>query len=85
MKEWLEVDRTAFLSEFLRLDGRGHLMNHVCACHESTLAEFRCTDCFFGQLFCQTCILKSHAGSPLHAIEVCDITLSEFALYIIYF
>lgn len=73
MKEWLEVDRTTFLSELLRLDGRGEFMNHACVCQDSTPAEFRCTDCFFGRLVCQRCILNLHAGNPLHGIEVCHI------------
>lgn len=71
MKEWLEEDRSIFLTEFLRLDGRSQYSNLLCACAGSMPAEYRCTDCVLGCLVCQTCMLMSHEGIPLHRIEVC--------------
>lgn len=70
MKEWLDVDRSAFLAELLRLDGQRQFANRMCICQESLPAEYRCTDCFSGRLVCQPCILKQHVGNPLHRVEV---------------
>lgn len=70
MKEWLDVDRTMFLHELLRLDGRSQYLNRFCACAESMTAEYRCTDCILSHLVCQRCILMSHGGIPLHRVEV---------------
>lgn len=70
MNEWLEVDRTQFLAEFLRLDGRGPSRNQSCTCGQPMRVDYRCIDCFLGCLVCQPCMIKRHTGSPLHHIEV---------------
>lgn len=81
MKEWLEVDRSIFLAELLRLEGRGPLSGHLCSCGNSRPAEYRCTDCFGGRMACQSCILTWHAGLPLHRTEVRLIFCIRFSSY----
>lgn len=63
-----------FLHELIRLDGRGD-RQQLCQCSSvqsqmTVDAEYRCRDCFGGELLCQSCIVKCHASNPLHSIEV---------------
>ncbi|KIK42376.1 hypothetical protein CY34DRAFT_83691, partial [Suillus luteus UH-Slu-Lm8-n1] len=59
-----------FLLELLRHEGRGDYAN-LCICQACHLAlpEYRCIDCFSGELFCSPCIVASHARNPLHRIQ----------------
>ncbi|KAG2336247.1 hypothetical protein BDR05DRAFT_978823 [Suillus weaverae] len=51
-------------------------MDH-CVCEECHfgLPEYRCIDCFSGELFCSQCIVALHTRHPLHRIQ----TSSSFA------
>lgn len=68
--------RGEFLAELLRLEGRGKAAFQT-SCHhclEGT-PEFRCTDCFGQDLFCQGCLVSRHEVNPLHRVEVCHSVL----------
>ncbi|KAH7909550.1 hypothetical protein BJ138DRAFT_1197507 [Hygrophoropsis aurantiaca] len=65
--QWLP-ERSAFLDELIRLDGRGDYID-VMECCELGLAIFRCEDCFGLRPRCQSCIVLLHAQTPLHRIE----------------
>ncbi|KAJ8584343.1 hypothetical protein M405DRAFT_866304 [Rhizopogon salebrosus TDB-379] len=66
---WIH-DRDLFLLEFLRHEGRGdHASATTCwKCHLD-LPRFRCTDCLGTELYCQNCIVASHAENPVHRIQ----------------
>ncbi|KAH7906396.1 hypothetical protein BJ138DRAFT_1016290, partial [Hygrophoropsis aurantiaca] len=66
--QWLS-ERSVFLSEFLRLDGRGDFTEDACSCSPQKRAVYRCKDCFGLRLQCQDCIVLGHATNPLHRIE----------------
>lgn len=70
MKVWLD-DRDTFLDEFLRNNGRGDSMQQVtCIKCEVEMPQYRCSDCFGGDMYCKACILTMHAANPLHSAEV---------------
>ncbi|KAG2745146.1 hypothetical protein P692DRAFT_20742764, partial [Suillus brevipes Sb2] len=59
-----------FLLELLRHDGWGDYMD-LCVCRNCSFGhpEFRCMDCFSGELFCSLCIVALHSRNPLHRIQ----------------
>lgn len=70
MKVWLD-DRDMFLDELLRNNGRGDCRHQVaCNMCEVEKQEYRCNDCFGGEIYCRACIVSSHAINPLHRTEV---------------
>ncbi|KAG1888370.1 hypothetical protein F4604DRAFT_1916291 [Suillus subluteus] len=62
-------ERDTYLSEIIRLDGRGENARDSCAGCCANPAEFRCQDCDDMQLYCGTCLLANHARSPTHRIQ----------------
>lgn len=69
MQEWLK-DRELFLTEFLRLEGRGSYKHTCHTCDVKVGNIFRCTDCDGSSLYCSHCLLQSHSENALHRIEV---------------
>lgn len=67
--DWLE-DREQFLSEVLRLEGRGGASEFCLRCQNGSLAEYRCLDCDGNDLICKACILALHERCSLHRPEV---------------
>jgi hypothetical protein len=73
LKQWVADDcPDEYLDEFICLEGRGQYINDGCPCckQEGELADFRCADCFGGELVCAKCCVRNHLHNPLHAIEV---------------
>ncbi|KAF7974583.1 hypothetical protein HWV62_11966, partial [Athelia sp. TMB] len=64
-------DIDLFLKEILRLEGRGDYIDQkICPfCPDDTLAEYRCRDCFSGELYCHRCTMLLHSRNPLHRIQ----------------
>ncbi|KAM6490841.1 hypothetical protein JOM56_013710 [Amanita muscaria] len=72
-----EID--VFLDEFVRLDGRGGsciTLDRCSGCSKQN-PEYRCRDCFSGQLFCKDCISRYHAYNPFHFLEIWNGTYFE--------
>ncbi|KAJ6587763.1 hypothetical protein B0H10DRAFT_2233949 [Mycena sp. CBHHK59/15] len=69
---WVALDRSDFLDEFLRLEGRGDYQDQeICAgerCHNFR-PQYRCKDCMSLCLYCQSCVVQAHRATPLHRIE----------------
>ncbi|KAF8333824.1 hypothetical protein F5887DRAFT_1079836 [Amanita rubescens] len=68
---WIpEID--TFVSEFLRLEGRGAQQQQTCAsCLSSNgdeLRLYRCDDCHDMRLLCRSCIVMVHRVNPLHRL-----------------
>ncbi|THU77010.1 hypothetical protein K435DRAFT_703408 [Dendrothele bispora CBS 962.96] len=76
LKEWIPY-RDEYLSELLRLEGRGDVEKDECPwCGEPSEDEdgehvsfYRCMQCFGEDLMCKTCCVKRHEANPLHVIE----------------
>ncbi|KAI0712134.1 hypothetical protein C8Q76DRAFT_693826 [Earliella scabrosa] len=69
LTQWVPEADT-YLDELLRLEGRGDFIDVGCPCGaEGCEAVYRCEDCADRQLYCQPCILASHASHPLHRIK----------------
>lgn len=72
-----EID--VFLLELLRLEGRGdyrsthcrHCLQGMLDEHPPAQPEYRCRDCFSGELVCRSCLISAHAYNPFHHVEVC--------------
>ena len=70
MADWLEY-RSIMLDELLRKDGLGDLPTPgTCVNCMKLVGEYRCDDCFGGNMYCSECILSSHCQLPLHRIQV---------------
>ncbi|TFK61703.1 hypothetical protein BDN72DRAFT_746198, partial [Pluteus cervinus] len=63
-------ERDRFLTEFVRLDGRGGRTDNLCIACKVHPAAFQCQDCFSKDLFCSGCMVFRHQENPLHWIEV---------------
>lgn len=64
-----EVDK--FVSEFIRLDGRGDFAGQdLCGRCSMEAPAYRCVDCATEELFCKACTVAFHAYNPFHIIEV---------------
>lgn len=53
----------------MALEGRGEYALKCTGCTTGS-PDYRCRDCIYGAVYCQSCILTIHERSPLHAIEV---------------
>lgn len=76
---WIpEIDR--YVSELLRLEGRGNFTQGQAACKNCIKNDmqsfYRCIDCHDIWLLCQDCLVKMHAGNPLHRVQVCIVASS---------
>ena len=77
MADWLAY-RSVMLDEMLRLDGLGDSAAlGVCFSCLASEGEYRCSDCFGGNMHCSECILSSHRHLPLHRVQVCHESLSS--------
>jgi hypothetical protein len=66
---WLK-DRSLFLQEMLRLEGRGELSAESCSGCGNAHPEYRCQDCFGVNLCCASCTVTAHMHHPLHRLHV---------------
>ncbi|KAJ7733908.1 hypothetical protein B0H16DRAFT_1327784 [Mycena metata] len=69
--QWADDHLDTYLSEVLRLEGRGEHANYLLCprCNEGE-ADHRCAHCFSGgELLCRDCIVAAHAQLPFHRIE----------------
>ncbi|KAJ6558713.1 hypothetical protein B0H10DRAFT_2120544 [Mycena sp. CBHHK59/15] len=69
---WVSLDRSEFLDELLRLEGRGDYQDQeICAAEmcRNSAPRYRCKDCMVLCLYCETCIVQLHQAMPLHRIE----------------
>ncbi|OSC96667.1 hypothetical protein PYCCODRAFT_1448403 [Trametes coccinea BRFM310] len=57
-----------YLAEMLRLKGRGDQIDGKCHTCQSSMAAFRCADCFTTALFCAKCLVTAHQRQPLHRV-----------------
>ncbi|KAJ7059133.1 hypothetical protein C8F01DRAFT_1370735 [Mycena amicta] len=70
LRQWVSEHRDRFLSELLRLEGRGDHRYSNCSNCGVRSATFRCRDCFSGgSLQCSECLLKTHQHLPFHRPE----------------
>lgn len=69
LQEWTK-DIDKWLSELLRLEGRGDFTSSSCVrcCLQKPL--YRCEDCNDLQLYCGDCMVLRHQCHPLHRIKV---------------
>lgn len=75
-----DVDK--FISEFIRLDGRGDFSGQtLCGRCRIWEAEYRCRDCATEELYCRGCTVGFHAYNPFHRVEVRGSWLSLQALH----
>ncbi|KAJ7442097.1 hypothetical protein B0H11DRAFT_1724840, partial [Mycena galericulata] len=70
-RQWAEDHRETFLTEVLRLEGRGdHASYTTCSRCLDGNADHRCSDCLGGgELLCSRCILNGHRQLPFHKIQ----------------
>jgi len=68
IESWKVHDRSIYLDELLRHDGRAG--ESSCSFCSDKNGLFKCIDCFGGRLHCQACIVTRHSTHPLHQIEV---------------
>ncbi|OJT01852.1 hypothetical protein TRAPUB_7684 [Trametes pubescens] len=62
--------RDEYLSEVLRLDGRGNFRGAAtCPRCTTSTPKYRCRDCLGGEVLCQACIVAAHQNLPLHIVE----------------
>ncbi|KAJ7619486.1 hypothetical protein FB45DRAFT_1033340 [Roridomyces roridus] len=66
LKHWVHNYRDEYLRVLMTREG---LMGEGTTCSCGLAAEFRCTDCFGGQLLCTQCMMQSHRARPLCRIE----------------
>ncbi|KIL54938.1 hypothetical protein M378DRAFT_46403, partial [Amanita muscaria Koide BX008] len=70
LKAWIPMI-DSFVSEFLRLEGRGDAHNSTacatCTVHDEIL--YRCHDCFNASSCCGSCTIKAHGQLPTHRIK----------------
>lgn len=65
------ADIDKFISEFIRLDGRGDFSGQtLCGRCGVWEAEYRCRDCTTEALYCKGCTVEFHSHNPFHRIEV---------------
>ncbi|KAG2112875.1 hypothetical protein DEU56DRAFT_874348 [Suillus clintonianus] len=62
-------DRSLFLHEMLRLEGRGELSAGPCSGCCYPHPEYRCQDCFGITLCCASCMVTAHTHHPLHRLQ----------------
>jgi hypothetical protein len=68
LRSWKDSIDT-YLAELLRHEGRGGFSGDICLRCNIGQAEYRCTDCFTGQLWCKSCIVDLHMHNPLHRVQ----------------
>jgi hypothetical protein len=81
LASWV-LHRDEYLDELMCLEGRGRYERSCAGCN-TPFPNFRCKDCTHGALWCQVCLVKRHAQSPLHVIEVCEVSIVYFYLFLI--
>jgi hypothetical protein len=81
MLQWRDYSPELALDEMLRLDGWGAYSGSPCGECLAPRPQYRCMDCFGGELLCLKCILSMHQHSPFHIIEVCFFIHSFMPLY----
>ncbi|KAI0739290.1 hypothetical protein C8Q80DRAFT_1222396 [Daedaleopsis nitida] len=60
-----------YLTELLRLEGRGVFTDGHCArCRIAMHGGYRCEDCHNATLHCAKCIVETRGQSPLHCVQV---------------
>ncbi|KAJ7194745.1 hypothetical protein GGX14DRAFT_537360 [Mycena pura] len=66
--------RNEILDGLVRREGRGPWWSKGCMALDclSIHAEYRCEDCFGGQLLCAKCMVEWHRDEPLHIIQKWD-------------
>ena len=70
MTDWL-AHRSIMLDELLRIDGLGDLTAlETCTKCTELAGEYRCKDCFGGNMYCSGCIVSAHHQLPLHRLQV---------------
>lgn len=65
----------------MSLEGRGRFQSRCSGCGKGS-PEYRCRDCTYGPLWCQSCLVCRHAQNPLHVVQVSPLShrlLSIFA------
>ncbi|KIK33966.1 hypothetical protein CY34DRAFT_98770, partial [Suillus luteus UH-Slu-Lm8-n1] len=69
--QWLP-ERSAFLDEIIRLEGRGSEGTRLnCCCGTDNATHlYRCRDCFGVEMVCLTCVVHRHLSNPLHRIDM---------------
>lgn len=73
---WKEVHRQTYLTEMMRLEGRGDFRGTECPdCRarkvaEPSSADYRCQECLVPDLVCASCCVRRHRTTPFHRIEV---------------
>jgi len=70
--DWL-AHREEDLDDLAFLEGLGDDPPDCVFCQSP--AQFRCGDCFGGDLVCKPCLMRSHSKLPLHVVEVRSIIL----------
>ncbi|KAG1784380.1 uncharacterized protein HD556DRAFT_1435459 [Suillus plorans] len=65
------TERSSFLDEMIRLEGRGdEIPRGTCSCKGEEPLLYRCKDCFGVEMVCRACILQRHVHNPLHRVEL---------------
>ncbi|KAF9779417.1 hypothetical protein BJ322DRAFT_1013173 [Thelephora terrestris] len=69
MADWLHY-RSIMLDELLRMDGTGDSATPEDCVNCGSAGEYRCSDCFGGNMCCLKCIVSLHCHLPLHRVQV---------------
>ena len=72
LQEWTK-DVDEWLSELLRLEGRGNCTSDACTRCSLQKPLYRCDDCNDLRLYCGYCTVLRHHRIPLHRIKVTSI------------
>ena len=74
---WKDVHRQTYLEEIIRWAGRADFRPAQqcpdCVARGTAVPgppEYRCRECFLGDLVCQACCVRRHRMHPLHRVEV---------------
>ncbi|KAJ7774531.1 hypothetical protein DFH07DRAFT_865838 [Mycena maculata] len=84
LRQWAEDHRDEFLTEMLRLEGRGdHARFALCPWCNTGDAEYCCQNCLGGgELLCSGCIAEGHGQLPFHKVEFEHIPLKDLGVHI---
>ncbi|EIW84486.1 hypothetical protein CONPUDRAFT_40308, partial [Coniophora puteana RWD-64-598 SS2] len=61
--------RDEYLSEDIRMEGRGQAAAYPCACKSGNSREYRCESCGGRQMTCKECCVTAHQHTSLHFIQ----------------
>jgi hypothetical protein len=67
--EWFEIG-DKFMDDMMKDESPGRDSDRRCTTCSAPNALFRCLDCLFPSMTCQSCLIAAHQSEVLHTIEV---------------